>query len=68
VALPHLADSVRRSPKNPVFQYHLGMAYLKTGDADNARASLERALSLQPDFDGSANAREALASITRGRS
>ena len=31
-----------------MFQYHLGMAYMKAGDRPRARLHLERALQLNP--------------------
>ena len=39
------------------------MAYLETGEWENARRALKRALALKPDVDGAASARKALAII-----
>jgi Tfp pilus assembly protein PilF len=46
-----------------MYHYHLGLAYLKNGDKDKARQSLKRALSLNPSFDGAAEAEKALATL-----
>jgi putative PEP-CTERM system TPR-repeat lipoprotein len=63
LALPPFQRSVSLDPRNPVFHYHLGLAYLKAGDPARARASLQEALTLSPDFTGAADARQILASI-----
>jgi tetratricopeptide (TPR) repeat protein len=55
-----------RAPRNPVYHYHLGLAQLKSGDPEAARASLARALQLQPDFADAADARTKLAAIDDG--
>ncbi len=52
---------VEKDPSNPLYHYHLGLAYLKTGDKAKARQSLERALKLKPDFRGADDAKKALA-------
>jgi tetratricopeptide (TPR) repeat protein len=62
-AIEPLETSVEKVPANPVFQYHLGMAYMQTGDFDKAKRFLTKALSLNPSFEGAADARKALASI-----
>ena len=51
------------APADPTFQYHLGMAYMQTGDWDKARRALKQALSLKSDFDGAVDAKTALATI-----
>ncbi len=50
-----------KSPNNPVYQYHLGLAQLKQGNDTEGRAALKRALALKSDFNGSEDARKALA-------
>lgn len=62
-AVPFLQEGVDRDPRDPVRQYHLGMAYLQKGDEEQARRWLERALKLQPDFQGADDAKKALGSI-----
>jgi tetratricopeptide (TPR) repeat protein len=61
MALPPLKLAVERAPDNAMYQYHLGLVYLKTGDVETARDSLARALKIDPNFSGAAQARQALA-------
>jgi Flp pilus assembly protein TadD len=46
-----------------VHQYHLGLAYAKSGNKEEARKALEQALALDPKFDGSADAQRVLAGL-----
>jgi predicted Zn-dependent protease len=64
-AAQQLRDLVRQSPSNAVYQYHLGMALLKTGDPAEAKASLERALGANLAANYAENARSALAELGR---
>jgi len=66
--LPALAvEPLRRAtqidPKNPTFQYHLGLAYAKSGDKVRAKEALTKALSLQAEFPEAADAKRALSSL-----
>ena len=63
MAVTPLESSVKKAPNDPVFHYHLGLAYLQTGALDKAKQALTKALSLKADFDGAEDARKALASI-----
>ena len=63
LAIPHLEASASKDPNNPVYQYHVGVAYLMAGQGQKAKRALSRALEIKPDFDGAADARRALASI-----
>jgi putative PEP-CTERM system TPR-repeat lipoprotein len=63
LALRPLELSVGKDPRNPVYQFHLGLAYAKAGERRKARAALEAALKLQPDFEGADLARTTLASL-----
>ncbi len=63
LAVPPLQVSVRRGPSNPIYHYHLGLAYAKMGDKAKARAALGEALRLQPQFEGASEARKLLASL-----
>jgi len=58
-----LEACTRKMPKDALFQYHLGIAYMKTGKYDKATQSLKQALSLEPDFEGAADARKALTTM-----
>jgi Flp pilus assembly protein TadD len=63
MALPPLLQSVQKDPANPMYHYHLGMAYLGSGDKVRGRASLQKALSLDPNFSEAAGARQALGGL-----
>ncbi|MBV8206017.1 MAG: tetratricopeptide repeat protein [Acidobacteria bacterium] len=49
-AVQLLQDAVRKSPDNPTFHYHLGLAYTKLNQSAQARAELEKVLSLAPSY------------------
>ena len=49
-AIARFEQSVAADPANPVYHYHLGLAYSRNGDQERARASLRRALELNPGF------------------
>ncbi len=53
LAVPIFRDSVEQSPTIAIYRYHLGLAYAKNGDRNEARQALEQALHLDPQFDGS---------------
>lgn len=63
LAVTPLLQSVEKDPKNAVYLYHLGMAYAGNGDKDKARAALEKALALDANFNGAAQARETLSGL-----
>jgi putative PEP-CTERM system TPR-repeat lipoprotein len=63
LAIRHLESSVSKDPNNPVYQYHVGVAYLMAGQGQKAKRALTRALQIKSDFDGAADARRALATI-----
>ncbi len=42
---------------NPIFFYHLGLAYHELGRSGDARTALENALRIQSDFKGAEKAR-----------
>jgi tetratricopeptide (TPR) repeat protein len=62
-AISEFTDCLDKMPDNATVIYHLGMTYYKKGDLDNARAELERALSLDDQFDGADEARKVLAEL-----
>jgi tetratricopeptide (TPR) repeat protein len=62
-ALPHLESSVLKAPNDPSHHFHLGMAYVQTGDWQKARESLKKAFALKPDFEGAEEAKKALTTI-----
>jgi Flp pilus assembly protein TadD len=63
LAIPPLQHAVDKDPSNPLYHYHLGIAYSKADKKPAARSALERALSLSPNFERAADARQALASL-----
>jgi hypothetical protein len=54
---------VQRDPANALYQYHLGVALANNGDKSEARHALERALAIDSDFEGAAQARSLLAGL-----
>jgi tetratricopeptide (TPR) repeat protein len=62
-AIAEFQDSLERDPENPVINYHLGLAYFKSNQADAAKELLEKALKLDKDFKGSEDARRILKEI-----
>ena len=62
-AIAPLRESVAKDPRNPVYQYHLGLAYAKAGEKPKAREALEQALKLDKDFDGADDARRVLGQL-----
>jgi Flp pilus assembly protein TadD len=65
-ALPVLKQAAQKAPESRVILYHLGMAQLKSGQMDQARATLESALAGGATFTGSEEARSKLAEL-KGR-
>jgi tetratricopeptide (TPR) repeat protein len=62
-AITALKRSVEEDPSNPTYLYHLGLAHARAGQAEEARQSLKRALSLKPDFEGASDARKMLTEL-----
>ena len=63
LAVGPLEFAARRVPDKAVYHYHLGMAYVATNNWAAARESLAKALAINPNFEGAADAKKALASI-----
>ena len=59
-AIEVLERVVKKAPQIPVFQYHLGMAYLKKGDKDAARKYLSKAVGDDARYEGVEEARAIL--------
>jgi Flp pilus assembly protein TadD len=57
------SEAVQLAPKNPEYQYHLGMAQFAAGDRVKARATLTQALALAQTFDGADDARKMLSQL-----
>jgi Tfp pilus assembly protein PilF len=63
LAVSAFEKNVSLQPKNALFQYHLGLAYVAAGNTAKGRQALEEALRLSPSFDGAADARKVLSSL-----
>jgi len=59
-ALPLVSDAATRFPSEGLFQYHLGMALLKSGQSTQADRALRKALGLQLASADAKEARRAL--------
>ena len=62
-AIRTLTIARNKTPENPLYHHHLGVAYRHAGRLADARASLERALRLSATFTGADEARELLAAL-----
>ena len=63
LAIPLFERSVEKAPDNVSYRYHLGLAYVRSGDTIRGRAALQRALSANPNADTAAEIRRVLAEI-----
>jgi tetratricopeptide (TPR) repeat protein len=63
LALDAFEQSIQKDPDNALYLYHLGMTYAGQGENAKARRALERALALNPRFDGADNARRLSAEL-----
>jgi Flp pilus assembly protein TadD len=63
LAIPHFEASIQKEPGNPMYHYHLGLAYAQAGEKAKARHALSEALRLSPSFDGADEAKRILASL-----
>ncbi len=63
LAIGSLKAAVTKEPTNPVYHYHLGAAYAAAQDADAARQSLQRAVSLKLPQTELAEANKLLAEL-----
>lgn len=66
LAIDLLEEAAKQMPGNPEFQYHLGMAYLKSKDKPKAREHLQRVLKLDPKFSQAGDVRKALDQLVAG--
>jgi tetratricopeptide (TPR) repeat protein len=64
-ALPLFESATQAAPNNPELLYHLAMAQKASNNAKAARTNLEKALAINGDFEGSADAKAALASLPK---
>jgi Flp pilus assembly protein TadD len=60
LAIPQLESAVKLMSSDALAHYHLGIAYGDVGQKERARQMLQKALSLNPLFDGAEDARKRL--------
>ena len=63
MAISQLKECIEKSPDNPSYHYHLGMAYFMNGEKDKAKEMLSKAITIKPDFAGAEEAKKTLAEI-----
>ncbi len=56
-------EAVKKEPDNALYNFHLGLAYAKSGQAALARKQLDRVVKLKPNFPDVDELRRALAEI-----
>jgi Flp pilus assembly protein TadD len=54
-------EAVQKEPDNALFNYHLGLAYAKSGQASLAKQQLERVVRIKPNFPEVEELRRAVA-------
>lgn len=62
-AIELLEDAVKKNPKEPLLEYHLGLAYQKNKAPAQARVHLQKALQLNPHFSDADEAQKLLAQL-----
>ena len=60
-AITQFKAALKKEPDNALFNYHLGLAYAKSGQAALARQQLDRVLKINPNFPDVDQLRRALA-------
>jgi len=63
IGLQYLRAAIDKDPANPVFRYHIGVAYEQLGEYAKARSELTRAVQGNAKFKGADDARALLRSI-----
>jgi tetratricopeptide (TPR) repeat protein len=59
-AVSAFEESIAKNPASAEFQFHLGLAHMKAGNANAAKVALNQALRLDPKFEGAEEAKKAL--------
>ncbi len=62
-ALEIFRNNVTKSPNNPTYRYHLGMALYQKGDKVHAKQELQNALGRNPSKEEESNIKELMAKI-----
>jgi len=66
LAVDLLQEATNASPANPIYHYHLGVAYQKSNDEARAKTQFERALELNPPYPEADEIHKALAKTHGG--
>jgi len=64
LAIDHLEEAVRSVPNDATFRYHVGLAYLKNRNTEQARLNVEQALRINPNDSHADDIRKALSQIS----
>ena len=56
----YLKEAVEKLPNNAVIRYHLGMAYYKNGNMEEAKKELKKSLELDSKFLGADEAKSTI--------
>jgi tetratricopeptide (TPR) repeat protein len=59
-AISEFEESLRLNPNNPISCYHMGMTYYQIQEYELARTYLQKAIDMDPDFNGANMARQLL--------
>ena len=64
-AINMFQEAVQKEPESALFNFHLGLAYARNGQAALARQQLDRVLKVSPDFPNLDQLRRAIAEIKK---
>ena len=56
-------EAVKKEPENATYNYHLGLAYARNGQAAQARQQLDRVVKIKPDSSEANDLKQALAQL-----
>jgi Flp pilus assembly protein TadD len=62
-AITLFKEAVKKEPDNPLFNYHLGLAYAKSGQEALARQQLDRVVKIKPNYPDVDELRRAIAQV-----
>src|SRR5581483_4467654 len=62
-AIDLFKDALKKSPANPTYHYHLGLAYQKSDQPGLAREHLQRVMKIKPDYPNADEVKKALADL-----
>lgn len=60
-------EAAKKEPDNPLYAYHLGLAYVKTGQASLARQQLDRLTKIKPNSTEAEDLRRNIAEASKGQ-